>query len=186
MSRVAIVYFSQTDVTHQLAEEVQKGVVESGATGLTHRISGDEIINGRFVNQDLLQLISDCDGIIFGTPTYMGNVSAQLKSFLDATGELWSEQRWANKLAAGFTSGSAPNGDQGMTLQYLTLFAAQHGMLWMGLDSAHGFVNRGINRLGCQSGVVAVAENGKAHETDLASARYLGSRVAQFATQNNG
>jgi NAD(P)H dehydrogenase (quinone) len=68
----------------------------------------------------------------------MGGVSAQFKAFADATSELWCQQEWAGKIAAGFTCGSAMNGDQTSTLQYLVTLANQQGMLWVGLDSAQG------------------------------------------------
>jgi hypothetical protein len=39
-------------------------------------------------------------------------------------------------------------------------------MIWVGLDSAHGFADKGINRLGTQLGVVSKAEDGQLHEVD--------------------
>lgn len=65
-------------------------------------------------------------------------------------------------------------------MQYLLTLASQHGMIWGGLDSAHGFADKGINRLGTQLGVVSRAEDGKLHEVDAATAHYLGHRVAHL------
>ena len=55
------------------------------------------------------------------------------ESFLDATSGRWQEQRWKNKLAAGFTNSAGLNGDKLATLQQLALFAMQHSMIWVGL-----------------------------------------------------
>lgn len=187
MPRVAVVYFSHTDVTGRLAASLIEGLRQvDGVAVLDHRIDGREIVAGRFRNASLLADLGDCQGIVFGSPTYMGGVAAQFKAFADATGELWSEQAWADKVAAGFTSGSAVNGDQSSTLQYLVTFASQHGMIWVGLDSAHGYTDHGVNRLGCQLGVVAHSPDGDVHAVDLASAAYLGRRVGDVVRRLHG
>lgn len=184
MKKVAIVYFSKTDVTHQLACALKEGLENNSSIEVfVHRIQGAEIIEGRFANMDIFNELADADAIVFGTPTYMGNVSAQFKSFADATSELWCDQLWAGKLAAGFTCGSAFNGDQSNTLQYMITLANQHGMLWLGLDSARGYKDHGINRLGCQLGVVACSENGELDEQDKATADYLGQRISEQLTK---
>ncbi|WP_315983962.1 flavodoxin family protein [Aliamphritea spongicola] len=133
--KVAVVYFSQTGVTAKLAGAVMEGLGSHDNIHVTeHRINGTEIFEGRFRNQPLLDELNGCDGIIFGSPTYMGSVAAQFKAFADATSDQWCEQLWAGKLAAGFTCGSGLNGDQAATLQYMATLANQQGMLWMGLD----------------------------------------------------
>ena len=186
MIQVAVVYFTKTDVTGKLARSLISGLKASGEVSvIEHIIQGHEIVEGRFVNHDILSKLNDCEAIVFGTPTYMGGVSAQFKSFADATSELWCRQEWSGKIAAGFTCGSAMNGDQTSTLQYLVTLSNQQGMLWVGLDSAHGYKDHGVNRLGCQLGVVAHSSNGEAHEVDLASAKYLGQRVAKQALRVN-
>ena len=43
------------------------------------------------------------DAIIFGSPTYMGGVSADFAKFKDWTAARWMEGMWRDKLAAGFT-----------------------------------------------------------------------------------
>ena len=77
----------------------------------------------------------------------------------------------------------ALNGDQTNTLQYLVTLSNQQGMFWVGLDSALGFKDRGVNRLGCQLGVVAQSSDGSVHETDIETAKYLSQRVVSLAQQ---
>ncbi|WP_229607654.1 flavodoxin family protein [Vibrio parahaemolyticus] len=184
MSKIAIIYFSKTDVTGQLARAIAAGVEQQGECEiLSHRIEGSEIIEGRFVNPNLMDELAECDAIIFGSPTYMGGVAAQFKAFADASSESWYHQKWANKVAAGFTSGGALNGDQSCTLQYLQTFAYQHGMMWVGLDKISNSGEQNLNRYGVQGGIVAQGEDGKLHSSDIATAEYLGKRVAALVSK---
>ncbi|EIW7479537.1 TPA: flavodoxin family protein [Vibrio parahaemolyticus] len=187
MSKIAIIYFSKTDVTGQLARAIAAGVEQQGIKQqgefeiLSHRIEGSEIIEGRFVNPNLMDELAECDAIIFGSPTYMGGVAAQFKAFADSSSESWYHQKWANKVAAGFTSGGALNGDQSCTLQYLQTFAYQHGMMWVGLDKISNSGEQNLNRYGVQGGIVAQGgEDCQLHSSDVATAEYLGKRVAML------
>ncbi|HIF6103744.1 flavodoxin family protein [Vibrio parahaemolyticus] len=187
MSKIAIIYFSKTDVTGQLARAIAAGVEQQVIKQqgeceiLSHRIEGSEIIEGRFVKPNLMDELAECDSIIFGSPTYMGGVAAQFKAFADASSESWYHQKWANKVAAGFTSGGALNGDQSCTLQYLQTFAYQHGMMWVGLDKISNSGEQNLNRYGVQGGIVAQGgEDGQLHASDVATAEYLGKRVAML------
>lgn len=60
--------------------------------------------------------LDDADAIIFGAPTYMGNVSAAMKRFMENSSSRWMQMRWADKLAAGFTNSGSWNGDKHNTL----------------------------------------------------------------------
>lgn len=78
--------------------------------------------------------LTEFDGLIFGSPTYFGSVSGEFKSFMDSTSKLWVKRGFRNKIAAGFTCANLPGGDQLSTLMQLCVFAAQHGMVWVGSD----------------------------------------------------
>ena len=181
MNRVAVVYFSQEGATHALAESVCEGIRHAEADVVVHRIVADDLVGGRFVATTVLDTIGSCDAVVFGSPTYMGGPAAQFKAFADASSDRWEAQQWRNKLAAGFTCGTSPNGDQVATLQYFGLLAAQHGMLWLGLDLAES-EHEVINRLGTQLGASAMTQAG-VETSDLVTARYLGQRVAQLSAR---
>ncbi|MFZ3430154.1 flavodoxin family protein [Vibrio harveyi] len=190
MAKIAIIYFSKTDVTGQLARAIAAGAEQQGIEQqgrfeiLSHRIQGSEIIEGRFVHPNLMDELAECDAIIFGSPTYMGSVVAQFKAFADASSESWCYQKWAGKIAAGFTSGEAMNGDQSCTLQYLQTLANQHGMMWVGLDKISNSGEQNLNRYGVQGGIVAQGgEDGQLPPSDLATAEYLGKRVAMLVNK---
>ena len=67
MSRIAIVYFTKSDVTGQLANAIASGAKqEPGITVFEHRVEGCEIFEGRFENEELFEQLKSCDAIIFG------------------------------------------------------------------------------------------------------------------------
>lgn len=180
MPLLAIVYFSISGATQTLAHAVARG-----AAGMTEvavcRIAGDDIVSGRFQNESLLGTIDRADAVAFGSPTYMGGPAAQFKAFADASSDRWTQQRWANKIAAGFTTGACASGDQ---LHTLTILAAQHGMLWCGLDIPGGEDPGGRNRLGSQLGLATHLVDGVLPQSDLSTAEYLGQRLAKMAGRN--
>jgi len=181
MSSVSIVFHSVTGTTKSIAAAISKGVSSvDGVAVSCVEIHGSDIVEGRFVNQTTLTTLDESDAIIFGSPTFMGCVSAQFKAMADATGDRWAEKTWSNKLAAGFTIGSNYSGDQLNTLQYLQIFANQHGMIWVGLDIPGNYDPQQRNRLGAQTGLVAHSLGGHIHEKDLETAHYLGARVADI------
>lgn len=138
--------------------------------------------------------LEESDAIVFGSPTYNGLLSAKLKQFFeDSTKKAWFEQKWRNKIAAGFTNSGAQSGDKLNTLISIALFAAQHGMIWVGLDLMPGnSSSKGraddLNRLGSWLGAMAQSNSDEAAEiappeSDLKTASYLGKRVAEITAR---
>lgn len=121
-------------------------------------------------------------------PTYNGTVSARLKQFMeDSTRPAWIPQTWRNKIAAGFTNSGAQHGDKLNSLVTMALFAAQHGMIWVGLDL---FAGRGAdepNRIGGWLGAMAQSDDVSPElspiASDLHTAAHLGQRVAEIASR---
>ena len=182
---ISIIYFSGAGHTAKIAESVDKGAasVEGVKTNLIE-IKGEDIANGRYKNENVMSTLAESDAIIFGAPTYMSGPAAQFKAFADATVGSWFNQKWKDKLAAGFTISGAPSGDKLATLQYFQSFAMSHSMLWVSLGELPGQPN-GVNRLGSWVGVMALANQ---EHTDIApntedklTAEVLGERVARFA-----
>lgn len=194
MSIVTIVYHSTSGHTAKLAE-----AVENGATlvkGIeVHRLAiiGDDIVKGRWDNPEIMAQLDESSAIIFGAPTSMGDVSGQMKCFLDATSPHFYRRAWANKLAAGFTSSFYPSGDKLHTLHTFATFAMQHGMLWIGHNEARFeevepriYQPASINRLGGWMGVMATAHPWESPDVfpnaaDLSAGHALGKRVSEAA-----
>ena len=148
-AKVAVVYHSGYGHTEVLAKKVAEGVVDGGAEVVLLKIESPV--------QDfdpLLTAASDADAIVFGAPTYMGDVSAPFKAFADASAKVFFTGGWKDKLAAGFTNSHSFAGDKSHALESLTILAAQHGMNWINLGIAPPNVTaaeRGpdtINRVG--------------------------------------
>ncbi|HSX93657.1 MAG TPA: flavodoxin family protein [Hydrogenophaga sp.] len=176
-SRISIVFHSGYGHTRQVAQAVAQG-------------SGADLIEidqeGRVSEQDWARLAAS-DAIVFGTPTYMGNVSWQFKRFQDTTTGVWMNQQWKNKLAAGFTNSAGINGDKLATLNSLFTFTQQHGMLWVGTGmlpaNAKASVRDDVNYLASFSGLMAATPSDASADElvagDLRTARLFGERIRE-------
>lgn len=183
MTTVAIVYHSGFGHTEVQAKHVEKGVASVDGVS-AHLLSVDAVT-------DQPETLNDMDAIVFGCPTYMGSVSAPFKAFMDASSKVWFEQRWKDKVAAGFTNSHSMSGDKLNTLIQLSVFAAQHGMIWVGQGEMNGSPNGVpakadvVNRMGSMLGAMAQSENDSPEVTppsgDLKTAELLGKRVAEIA-----
>lgn len=119
---IVVVYFSGYGHTHKIAEAVAAG---AGA----HLLRVDDLGN---LPPDGWDELAEADAIIFGSPTYIGNVAWQFKKFIDESSKVWAAGGWKDKLAAGFTNSAGMNGDKASTLSVLFTMSQQHGMLWVG------------------------------------------------------
>ena len=188
MSKVAVVYHSGYGHTAEVAKAVARGA--TGIAGIDAQLISVADIDKHWQDLDA------ADAIIFGTPTYMGGVSAPFKGFMDASSRVWATQGWKDKIAAGFTHSASQGGDKFNTVTQLFTLAMQHGMIWIGLgllpgnNSSKGSVND-LNRLGSSTGSLTQSGADQGAEaipaSDLKTAEYLGRRVAlvtlQFAGQ---
>lgn len=179
MPHVAIVYHSGYGHTAAQARAVCEGALE--VDGIESRM-----IFAEDAAEDP-HTLDEADAMIFGCPTYMGSASAPFKHFMDQTAAIWREQGWKDKLAAGFTNSGGRSGDKLATLIQLMVFAMQHGMVWTGLGLPDGHnasdtTDHNLNRLGSYVGAMAQSNVDQGLdgmlESDLLTARYLGTRVA--------
>jgi NAD(P)H dehydrogenase (quinone) len=71
MTNIAIIYFSGTGNTHLMAEAIATGVQKSPDLKVKLlRITGEQIVNGRWKDEAMVASLNSADAIIFGTPTY--------------------------------------------------------------------------------------------------------------------
>ena len=124
MSKLIVIYHTTYGHTKLQAEAVQRGA--ASVDGMEAEImTAEEAI-------EKIDELDKADAIIFGTPTYMGNISADIKKFMEASVKKWFGAAWKDKIAGGFTNSSSFSGDKLNTLQGLVVFAMQHGMIWVG------------------------------------------------------
>jgi multimeric flavodoxin WrbA len=175
VTSVAIVYHSVSGRTRALADAVARGASSVDGTRATV-FSVDAVDHAALM---------DADAIVFGCPTYMGSASGAFKSFMDGTSAIWALQAWRDKLAAAFTHSAAPSGDKLATLIQLSVFAAQHGMVWVGLGLPPTYAGADAlatdtNRLGSHLGAMAQTPPGRDLDaSDVRTAEHLGRRVAE-------
>jgi NAD(P)H dehydrogenase (quinone) len=182
-SPISIVFHSGYGHTAKIAQAVAEG---SGATLLAI----DE--NGNLAPEGWEQLAAS-KAIIFGTPTYMGNVSWQFKKFADASSAVWFKQGWKDKFAAAFTNSASVGGDKQSTLYTLFTLSQQHSMLWVGTgmmpSNAKASTRDDVNYLASFSGLATATPSDASVDEivpgDLKTARLFGERVADIVRRHN-
>jgi multimeric flavodoxin WrbA len=187
MTTVAIVYHSGFGHTQAIAEAVAAG---------TQSIPGVRAILVPTTEAEAREAELDAaDAIVFGSPTYMGGVSADFARFKDWTSSKWMSRSWQDKLAAGFTVSAAWGGDKQNTIYQLLTLAQQHGMVWVGLGMAPGNNHSkgpadDLNRTGASLGVMAQANADQGNEgigaSEFRTAQALGKRVAEASLRWRG
>jgi len=196
---ISVIFYSMTGHTATLARAVAEGAERAGAEVRLRQVPElipEEAIarNPRIretreqlgaiptaTNDDLLW----AGGVAFGSPTRYGNMTAQLKNFLDQTGKLWLAGDLVGRVASVFCSTSTLHGGQESTLLSMMIPLFHLGYLVLGLpyaeaeqmsmDEIHG---------GSPYGVASVSGPGGERpptEIDLTLARAMGRRLALVA-----
>lgn len=191
-AKVAVIYYSATGNVYKLARAVEEGAKEAGAEVRFRKVQElapeeaiksnqgwyDHALETQDVPEASLEDLEWADSYIFGTPTRFGNVSAQLKQFIDTAGGLWFQGKLADKVVGGFTSAQNPHGGQESTL--LSMYNVF--MHWGSIIVPTGYTSdeifaAGGNPYGTSSNGT---EDGPTDE-ELAAARYQGRRIAEKA-----
>lgn len=178
---IVIVYHSGYGHTRKVAQAVAEG---SGAVLLPIDSEGNLPDHG-------WDLLAGADAIVFGSPTYMGNVSWQFKKFADASSTVWAIQGWKDKLAAAFTISASVSGDKQMALASLFTLSQQHGMLWAGMGmmpanskaSTRDDVNYLASFAGLATAAPADASPDEIPSGDLRTAYLFGQRIRAVAAR---
>ena len=120
------------------------------------------------------------DGIIFGTPTRFGAVTAELKAYLDSLGGLWAKGALNGKVGAAFAGSATPHGGNEATILSLYPPMAHLGLIIVPTGFADGVMFKGA---GTPYGASVVSGNPPSGPTaeELDVARFLGRRVTQIA-----
>ena len=159
MATVIVTYFSVTGNTRALAEAVVEGV--RSVDGVTCELKPVAEMS----NEDWLE----ADGTIVGSPTYFGQMAAEVKALFDETAKIYGKLE--GKVGAAFTtSGGAGCGHELTNMSVITAMLVS-GMVVQGTTKGPHF------------GPFAVGEPG---EADLAKARDLGVRVAELVLKLAG
>jgi multimeric flavodoxin WrbA len=172
---IVIVFHSGYGHTHKIAQAVAEG---SDGHLLALDADGSLPPGG-------WERLAGADAIVFGSPTYMGNVSWQFKKFADESSKVWMSQGWKDKLGAAFTNSASVAGDKQTTLYTMFTLAQQHGMLWVGTglmpSNAKAARRDDVNYLSSFAGLATAtpsdASIDEMVEGDILTARLFGQRL---------
>ncbi|NBE84801.1 NAD(P)H:quinone oxidoreductase [Micromonospora rubida] len=169
--KVAVIYYSATGITYQMAVAAAEAAGEAGAEVRLRKVrelAPDEAIRSnsgwqahRLETQEVMEAEPDdlswADVVIFGSPTRYGMIAAQLKQFIDTTGPLWANGALADKAYAAFTSTATTHGGQESTL--LSLFTTFYH--WGGVVVTPGYTDPSQFIAGNPYGASHTSNNGE-------------------------
>ncbi len=149
--KLSIIYYSATGTIQSMAERLSAAGEQAGAeVRLRHvtELAPQEAIDSQDAWKAHREAVADepdataddvlwADAVLLGTPTRFGNVSSQLKQFMDQLGPQWAQGQLADKVYAGFTSSQTMHGGQESTL--LALYNTIHH--WGGIVAAPGYTD---------------------------------------------
>jgi len=116
MTKILIIYFSQTGNTEKMAHAVADGVNEEGGAYKVKKVQEASV-------DDLL----DVDGIVIGSPTYFGTMAAEMKSFLDHS--VIHFKKLKGKVGGAFASSALLGGGNETTVLAILQALLIHGMI---------------------------------------------------------
>jgi len=192
MADILVLYYSRNGSTEALAREVCHGVDAVDGTSSRLRTVPQVSAVSEATEDNVpdsgppyvsLDDLSECIGVVMGSPTNFGNMSASLKHFLDGTVAEWFKGALAGKPAGVFTSTSSLHGGQETTLLSMALPLLHHGMLLVGIPYTEEALSSTTTG-GTPYGATHVSWNRKPDalsDDEKELARALGQRVATIA-----
>jgi NAD(P)H dehydrogenase (quinone) len=141
-AEILVLYYSPGGTTAEMANIIARGIEE--VEGMQARIrtvpsvspvteQSADVIPESGPLYATLDDLTECDGLILGSPTHFGNMPAAMKYFIDSTSALWMGGKLAGKPAAVFSASTSMHVGQESTLITMMLPLLHHGMLIVGL-----------------------------------------------------
>ena len=196
MTRVLVLYYSSHGHTAELAAAIQAGAKNAGADTALMRVPElvpESVAKAAGYKSDpdapiaTVNDLTGFDAIIFGSPTRFGNMSAQMRNFLDQTGALWVKGSLIGKVASVFTSTSSQHGGQETTILSFYPTLIHHGMIIVGIPySAPELVEMKEIMGGSPYGAATIIrgpDKGSVTAKELALAHFQGVHVTRIASK---
>ncbi len=144
---VQVIFYSMYGHVYQMAQAVVQGAQEVGddrvALYQVPELVPDEALERMGAKQARQAFahvptaepaqLAQADAIIYGTPTRFGNMCAQMRNFLDRTGQLWQADALVGKVGSVFVSTGTQHGGQESTILSFHTTLLHHGMIIVGL-----------------------------------------------------
>lgn len=197
--QVQVIFYSMYGHVYQLAEAVAEGAGQVPEVQVNlfrvAELVPDEILvkSGAKSAQKSFEHIpiatvaqlAEADAILFGTPTRFGNMCAQMRNFLDQTGDVWMKGELIGKIGSVFSSTASQHGGQETTITSFHTTLLHHGMIIVGVPySAPELLVMQEVTGGTPYGATTVTgADGKRQpsENELKIARFQGKHVAEVA-----
>jgi NAD(P)H:quinone oxidoreductase type IV len=197
--KIQIIFYSMYGHIQKMAEAVAEGAREvEGAEVTLYQVAelvpeaalertGAKAARQVFANipEAVPDQMAEADAIIFGTPTRFGNMCAQMRNFLDRTGQLWVRGGLVGKVGSVFTSTATQHGGQETTITSFHSTLLHHGMIIVGVPyTEERLLNMTEISGGSPYGASTLAGSDGSRqptENELGIARFQGRRVAQIA-----
>lgn len=197
MAKILVLYYSMYGHVERMAQAEAEGAREVAGTEVVVKrvpeLMPEEVLrkSGAKLDQPAPmaspQELGDYHAIIFGTPTRYGNMTGQMRNFLDQTGALWQSGALVGKVGSVFTSSATQHGGQESTLLTFHPTLLHLGMIVVGLPYSDQ-TQMGIDEIkgGSPYGASTIAGGkGERHpsEQELGMARFQGRHVAGIAVR---
>ncbi|MGB6486511.1 MAG: NAD(P)H:quinone oxidoreductase [Steroidobacteraceae bacterium] len=197
MAKVLVLYYSAYGHVERMAQAVAEGARSVSGTEVAVKrvpdLVSEEVARkaGMKVDQKAplatVDELSSYDAIIFGTPTRFGNMTAQMRNFLDQTGGLWMKGALVGKVGSVFASTGTQHGGQETTITSFHSTLLHQGMIIVGLPySFAGLLRMDEISGGTPYGATTLAKadgSRQPSENELEGARFQGRHVAEIATR---
>lgn len=196
MTKVLVLYYSAYGHIEQMAYAVAEGAKSAGADVVVKRVP--ELVPEDVAKKSGFKLdqkapvatvdeLPNYDAVIFGSGTRFGNVTAQLRNFMDQTGGLWMKGALVGKVGSVFTSSATQHGGQESTILTFIPTLLHQGMVVVGLPYAFQG-QMGVDEIkgGSPYGASTITNGDGSRQPsaiELEGARYQGRHVAQIAAK---
>ncbi|MFI6265353.1 NAD(P)H:quinone oxidoreductase [Micromonospora sp. NPDC051006] len=198
MTKLSVIYYSSTGTVHAMAKRLAEAGEKAGAEVRLRQVPelapAEAIASNAAWSQHFDATKSEAkataddivwaDAVLFGTPTRYGNVSSQLKQFIDTLGPQWGQGLLADKVYAGFTASMTAHGGQESTL--LALYNTIHH--FGGLVVAPGYtdpVKFGDGNPYGVSHVTGGSNDAPLGDAQLNALDHMAQRVVKIASKLN-
>ncbi len=158
MAKVLVIYYSQTGNTKKMAESIAEGIKKEGADAVLKDVQDVKV-------DELLKY----EGIVIGSPTYYGTMSAQIKQLLDDSVKFHG--KLDGKVGAAFSSSANIGGGNETTILDILNAMLIHGMIIQGDPSGDHY------------GAVSI---GAPDNRSTKQCLRLGSRIAKLVKKISG
>jgi NAD(P)H dehydrogenase (quinone) len=196
MTKVLVLYYSAYGHIEQMAYAVAEGAKSAGAEVDVKRVP--ELVPAEVAKSSGFKLdqkapiasvddLPKYDAVIFGSGTRFGNVTAQLRNFMDQTGGLWMKGSLVGKVGSVFSSSATQHGGQESTILTFIPTLLHQGMIVVGLP--YSFAGQsGVDEMkgGSPYGASTITNSDGSRQpsaVELEGARYQGRHVAEIAAK---